>query len=52
MIKARDSVEFPASLCCEWEVTKVTKNIIDWVAKFKKKIFSFFTLKSMKIKYG
>ena len=40
VIKAGDLVEFPAGLNCEWEVTKSIKNIIDWVAKFKKKIFS------------
>ena len=47
VIKAGDLVVFPAGLNCEWEVTKVLKNIIDWVAKFKKKNFFFFTVKSI-----
>jgi len=47
VIKAGDLVEFPAGLNCEWEITKSIKNIIDWVAKFKKKDFFFFTVKSM-----
>ena len=47
VIKAGDLVEFPAGLNCKWEVTKSIKNIIDWVAKFKKKDFFFFTVKSI-----